>query len=198
MVNIAAIATHYAGRKYRSRTEARWACFLDACDIRFQYEFEGHGLRSGAYLPDFWLPTFQMYLEIKGGEPNEIERLKCDELAKASGCVVLLAIGQPEERFQVRWFDGDSGDDALYAIARDRRADAGYWLVGDNDTQRWMGGGDITGQCPRYGPMFSGALEQAYATALSAEFERGHGRRRVAPIPELDPARFAEILEPVA
>lgn len=172
---LTAIETRYAGRAYRSRTEARWAVFFDCCGMAFQYEADGYHLPSGPYLPDFWLTELQLFVEIKGKEPSEAERRKCAELAEASGCVVLLAIGAPEERFQIIWFDG-SGEDrnVLWVIAKDRRVGGGFWLVADNDSDaRWLGGGDLTGLRPRYGPMFSGALEQAYAAALSARFEHG-------------------------
>lgn len=183
------IATHYAGCKYRSRTEARWGVFFDAVGIRFQYEDNGFALDAGAYLPDFWLPGLQMFLEVKGQEPTDAEREKCRELAERSERVVLLAIGAPEERFQILWFDGESDDDRLWVIARDRRSNAGLWLVADDDA-RWLGGGDITGHRRRWGPMFSGALEEAYAAARSARFERGEGRARQARILEADPNRM--------
>ena len=36
-----AIQTQYQGRLFRSRLEARWAVFLDALGVRWQYEPEG-------------------------------------------------------------------------------------------------------------------------------------------------------------
>lgn len=54
---IAAIPAAYNGYRFRSRTEARWAVFLDILNIRWEYEVEGYQLADGLrYLPDFWLP----------------------------------------------------------------------------------------------------------------------------------------------
>lgn len=54
---IEAIQTEYAGYRFRSRAEARWAVFFRTAHIPFDYEREGFKLPSGAYLPDFWLPA---------------------------------------------------------------------------------------------------------------------------------------------
>lgn len=57
MQTIKAIETIYPwpdGPRYRSRLEARWAVFMDAVGIRYQYEHEGFDLGEfGWYLPDF-------------------------------------------------------------------------------------------------------------------------------------------------
>jgi len=37
MTTIKPIETHYAGHRFRSRLEARWAVFLDAMEIPWQY-----------------------------------------------------------------------------------------------------------------------------------------------------------------
>jgi hypothetical protein len=55
---IRAIETRYAGCRFRSRLEARWAVFFDQLDIPWIYEHEGVVLSTGeAYLPDFFLPS---------------------------------------------------------------------------------------------------------------------------------------------
>lgn len=71
------IETQYKGYRFRSRLEARWAVFLDALKIRWEYEKEGYQLESGWYLPDFWLPQFNMFLEVKK------EQLEKEDLSKA-------------------------------------------------------------------------------------------------------------------
>lgn len=61
-----AIPTEYRGYLFRSRLEARWAVFLDALDIRWEYEPEGLILSNGTYyLPDFYLIDFHLYFEVK-------------------------------------------------------------------------------------------------------------------------------------
>jgi hypothetical protein len=64
---IQAVPTRYAGCHFRSRLEARWAVFFDALGIRWEYEPEGYELPNGEwYLPDFWLPAIEVWLEVKG------------------------------------------------------------------------------------------------------------------------------------
>ena len=61
-----AIETEYNGYRFRSRLEARWAVFFDKMGIRYEYEPEGLVLSDGTYyLPDFYLPDFHCYFEVK-------------------------------------------------------------------------------------------------------------------------------------
>lgn len=74
-----AIETRYAGHRFRSRLEARWAVFFDAAGIRWQYEVEGYECgtrlswseRTIKYLPDFWLPGWGLWAEVKGAWASE-------------------------------------------------------------------------------------------------------------------------------
>lgn len=67
------------------------ACaFLDGVD---RYELgteDGSALR---YLPDFWLPSLQAFLEIKGQEATLDERVKAQMLASATGHPVHILFG---------------------------------------------------------------------------------------------------------
>jgi hypothetical protein len=68
-VTIQAIETYYAGCRFRSRLEARWAVFFDSAGVEWEYEAQGYELPSGAcYLPDFWLPQLVLHAEVKGSE----------------------------------------------------------------------------------------------------------------------------------
>lgn len=93
---IKAIQTEYAGCKFRSRQEARWAVFFDALGIEWEYEKEGFELPSGRYLPDFWLPKLKMWAEVKGQDFTSEETQKCKELTEMTGhaCLMLSAFGQ--------------------------------------------------------------------------------------------------------
>lgn len=72
-----AIETHYKGYRFRSRLEARWAVFFDALQVKWEYEKEGFDLdEAGWYLPDFWLPELETWVEVKGKDPSEAEKLK--------------------------------------------------------------------------------------------------------------------------
>ena len=60
------IETVYKGYRFRSRLEARWAVYFDEAGIEYEYEPEGFELSDGTrYLPDFYLPGFQIYAEVK-------------------------------------------------------------------------------------------------------------------------------------
>lgn len=68
-MTIKAIETNYAGYRFRSRLEARWAVFYDVCEIPWLYESQGYEMstRIGRvrYLPDFYLECGQ-WSEVKG------------------------------------------------------------------------------------------------------------------------------------
>ena len=77
MHDIKPIETLYQGYRFRSRLEARWAVFFDTLGIEWQYEKEGFELPNGTrYLPDFWLPKLDCWIEIKGQDPTEGEHAK--------------------------------------------------------------------------------------------------------------------------
>lgn len=61
-----AIETKYNKHLFRSRLEARWAVYFDSLGIKWIYEPEGYELPGGErYLPDFYLPEHQVYVEVK-------------------------------------------------------------------------------------------------------------------------------------
>ncbi len=107
---IKAIETVYKGYRFRSRLEARWAVFFDALGIVYKYEHEGFDLDGEWYLPDFWMPEWKCWIEIKPDKPKlaiydvEKQYLRpvvkreyklCEALAAHSGNVVLLIGGEP-------------------------------------------------------------------------------------------------------
>lgn len=78
-----AIETRYAGCRFRSRLEARWAVFFDNLGVKWQYEPEGFDLDGLYYLPDFWLPRERVWLEIKPTRPVDAEVEKCVRFSDA-------------------------------------------------------------------------------------------------------------------
>lgn len=54
---IKALETRYAGCRFRSRLEARWAVFFDELGITWEYEPEAFETSCGNYLPDFRITT---------------------------------------------------------------------------------------------------------------------------------------------
>jgi len=98
MTGIKAIETEYAGYRFRSRLEARWAVFFDVAGVVWEYEKEGFDLGSaGWYLPDFWFPISQMWAEVKPVALTQAENEKVLALARG-GKPVLLLIGTPDNK----------------------------------------------------------------------------------------------------
>ena len=95
---IKAIETHYNGYRFRSRLEARWAVYFDALGIEYEYEPEGFVLPGGAsYLPDFYLPIVDAYVEIKSRHSTEINAAsdKLFDVAEQTGKYGLFCTGDP-------------------------------------------------------------------------------------------------------
>lgn len=97
---IKAIETRYAGCRFRSRLEARWAVFFDHLGVTWRYEPEGFRLSNGVnYLPDFQLPELDTWVEVKGAlRPADLKVLvrAAVELPRASDIIAtpsLLLLG---------------------------------------------------------------------------------------------------------
>ena len=111
MAEIKAIETIYNGYRFRSRLEARWAVFFDNAFIAYEYEPEGFVLPNGEYyLPDFYLPLFHMYVEIKPYSISDddyktakgkLEQLFFGDQFKEHGKGITVAIfnGEPIENY---------------------------------------------------------------------------------------------------
>lgn len=73
------IETLYKGYRFRSRLEARWAVFFEKLGIGYKYESEGYEKGNVCYLPDFYLPASQTWVEVKGSTDQlkqDAERLE--------------------------------------------------------------------------------------------------------------------------
>lgn len=92
------LPTRYGGIKFRSRTEARFAVFLDALQVSYEYEPEGYHLGHLNYLPDFFIRSWDLYLEVKGTPPTPDEIAKARMLVGATQKKILLVIGDPGQR----------------------------------------------------------------------------------------------------
>lgn len=111
-MNIKPIETVYNGYRFRSRLEARWAVFFDAAGIKYQYEPEGYVFEDGTkYLPDFFLPDFKIYCEIKPS--REMDDGKAEKFAfTPESAGVLVCYGQPSDhdlRFMTFYESNDGG-----------------------------------------------------------------------------------------
>lgn len=96
MYDVKPIETEYKGYRFRSRLEARYAVFFDALKIEFEYEPEGFHLSSGDYLPDFWLPQHELWVEVKPDEgiTERAEKL-ATELCESTNFPVIVTNGLP-------------------------------------------------------------------------------------------------------
>lgn len=91
---IEAIKTTYRSIRYKSRLEARTAVFFYCLGLNFEYEPELFEFSNGLwYLPDFYLPDFKMWVEIKGPDLYEEAYLKAKGLCKATNQFVQVWCG---------------------------------------------------------------------------------------------------------
>ena len=111
---IKAIETVYAGYRFRSRLEARWAVFFNHLRIPFEYESEGYDLGTvGWYLPDFWLPKQEHWVEIKPRLsawkwPNDEILEKARRLEEGTGYGVWVICGSPGIPVEISSHDQNS------------------------------------------------------------------------------------------
>lgn len=134
-----ALQTSYAGCRFRSRTEARWAVALDHLGVRWEYEPQGYLVDGQPYLPDFWLPALATFLEVKGSTPSRDEDVKAAALCETTGHRVLIVYGDIP--------NPDSLDD--YGVPRDRSGWMDRWDITDG-TVGWDNR-HVWCYCPRCG-----------------------------------------------
>ena len=156
-----AIVTHWNDIEFRSRTEARWAVFFDELNIQYEYEQLLVTLSSGdKYLPDFYLPQFNAYLEIKPDSDaivtQECFKAQClaiDLRETEPETSVWLATGAPDSNqariiplsqrldlmgrtegivAQTEIENSLSDEYGRYFLLEDRRDDGIFWLVAGN------------------------------------------------------------------
>lgn len=83
----------YDGYIMRSRAETRLAAILDGIGVSYVYEHMPYSHRG--YLPDFYLPHLDVFIEVKGKKPTAEEKAKCERLFADTGCTVLIVYGSP-------------------------------------------------------------------------------------------------------
>ena len=178
------IETIYNGHRFRSRLEARWAVFFDEMEIPFVYEPEGYDLNGIWYLPDFWVPCWNSFVEIKPTNPSGDETTKCRLLAEAAEKRVLAFHGQPwDGAYAVDLFYGSPNDndpeypqypvEAAWRLLQCKWCPA-LWLVSDDVGGTLLGHPNVDPECracsEKY-PRMTGALTAALTAARQARFE---------------------------
>jgi hypothetical protein len=113
-----ALPTVYNGIQYRSRIEARWAAFFTVLNINFQYEPKRFRLGDiGSYLPDFYLPDWHTWVEIKSCDPEPIEIERILRLCKKTREHCLILGGRCDESVGI-WFTSPRVGYKIYADCR--------------------------------------------------------------------------------
>ena len=96
---IKAIDTFYSNHLFRSRLEARWAVYFNELNTEWEYEQEGVQLGDGVkYLPDFYLPKYNIYAEVKPKKFTWQEHRKCKRLCNLSRKIVIELVGLPSTK----------------------------------------------------------------------------------------------------
>lgn len=186
---VEAIETEYQGVKYRSRTEARWAVFLEHLGLNFNYENELVTLSSGEkYLPDFFIYDFDAYFEIKPSNENVVteECTKARTLAKdEKNHSVWLAMGPPSsDQANILplnlWDEKTTIGEILdmpenrYRLLEDRRDPRVYWLhselIEGEFNHSYMVGGPGESTDHERLPLLHNTVLEAYEKAKCIKF----------------------------
>lgn len=85
----------HRGWMMRSHTELMWARVFDALGLQYLHEPEIFETRHGWYLPDFYMPHVEAYVEIKGVSATDVEKEKVQDLASATGKHAVIIMGKP-------------------------------------------------------------------------------------------------------
>ncbi|MBS1957102.1 MAG: hypothetical protein JST89_23130 [Cyanobacteria bacterium SZAS-4] len=98
------VQTNYGGTYFRSKLEARWAAFFDAYGLQWHYEAESFDLPSGTYIPDFWLSSLNVWVEVKP-EYQFADTDRYKELVQQVEGPFILIVGQPNfGQYCIRYF----------------------------------------------------------------------------------------------
>lgn len=94
-MELAARPIMHRGNLFRSVTEFRWAHFFETLGIIYLYESRTFTTSEWSYLPDFYLPNLQTWIEVKGQFPTEEEIAKGRAVHLETGEPVLILSGNP-------------------------------------------------------------------------------------------------------
>jgi hypothetical protein len=181
-MKIKAIETKYAGRYFRSRLEARWAIFFDVMQTKWEYENQGFSIGNDRYLPDFELPEWMCYIEIKPAsisiqDDSRIKRIMRN-WNSANQMSLWVIKGSPALYQYKAYRPGElqSGNDGLaeFVFGSCRKCDGLCWGLTDGNA---FGGKCKDGCESDKWTTEHGKIEQAYNAAMSAKFDhkQAHG-----------------------
>lgn len=133
MADIKPIETVYKGYRFRSRLEARWAVFFDAAGIQYEYEPQGYEVNGIKYLPDFYLPKLDIFVEVKANRDGvEADILRCSKFIYwGSDIKAIVFLGEVPN---VEDFDGGMPH-FPFLFYRYKRVECGWWFFYDDFTE---------------------------------------------------------------
>lgn len=70
---------------------------MDWLRIPWDYEIKGFNFNGERYLPDFWLPRFGMFIEVKGEEATLKEEALAQKVRDEAGTSIAVIHGYPTE-----------------------------------------------------------------------------------------------------
>ncbi len=109
------LPSEFEGVLYRSRMEARWAVFMRACGVPFEYEIEGFDCGNGLlYLPDFFLPFQDAFMEVKSPVAGPAEWEKIRSLSQRIQKPFFVFVQNPFAPTWSEWYDNESSATAVY------------------------------------------------------------------------------------
>ncbi len=127
------LRTRYAGHEFRSRLEARWVVWFDTLGIPWQYELEGYEVAPNFwYLPDFFIPTWDAFVEIKPGPIQNPGLAKCACLCDLLDKQVIVVQGTPSiDKYTLKVFSPRPNSwchTRECVFAEDRREERVLWI----------------------------------------------------------------------
>jgi len=117
MEKIQSIDTNYKGYYFRSRLEARWAVYFDSLGIDYIYEPQGFFLDDGSkYLPDFYLPDFKTFVEVKGDFLDSFDYNRAKRLVKQTNLPLIILDRDPSLKHVTQMFLNEKGEFQLREV----------------------------------------------------------------------------------
>jgi len=148
------IETYYKGKWFRSRLEAKWAVFMDELGVVWEYEPEGFKNEDGeCYLPDFFLPILNCFLEIKPRKPTDAEREKCWIAVEATKKDLFILWGEPQDPWNV-----DQDISGCYGLFRNDEYGNNEYLYIVSNARYWA----YCSECNTIGLVLFGATEKLH------------------------------------
>lgn len=93
--------THYNGYKFRSSLIARWTVFFDSYGIEYEYVLDEIVLgNEKSYLPDFYIPSLELYVEVKPNKSlnlSELKKIESFSLDWDNNLLLIMGIPSEEE-----------------------------------------------------------------------------------------------------